>query len=121
MQTQSETIRFEVMKNGESKCVAGIDGFGVLSVDVHWVLRDPAYKPNGGTLREWCKQELKYHVGGVRSVEDQHVNWAFGDLAPGDEVTIRILGPGDFDEPANQGEKQPKKVSSTSKKKSKGK
>ena len=30
------------------------------------------------------------------------MTWAFGDLSPGDEITIRVLGPGEFDEPLHK-------------------
>lgn len=43
-------------------------------------------------------------VGGLQvnvpsEAESMPVNWAFVDLKPGDEITVRILGPGEFDAP----------------------
>ncbi len=88
MDTNSETVRFEVLVNGERRCVAGIDGLGVLTIITKWVMRD-----------EDSRQRLLLHVGGHRIAADQSVKWVTEDISMGDEVTIRVLRPGDFDEP----------------------
>ncbi|QDU35933.1 hypothetical protein Mal4_02150 [Maioricimonas rarisocia] len=87
------SARFEVLLNGERICVAGIDGEGVLSVGLDYVKRqdeDP---------------ELNLHVGGLGQYRSddprsQHVTWPTPEsIGVGDEVTIRLIPPGEFDAP----------------------
>lgn len=73
-----------------------------MSIVIDWVLRDPDEKPKGIGKEKWSKQKLRYSVGGIRAVDESHVNWRFGKLRPGDEVTVRVLGPGDFDKPRHK-------------------
>lgn len=84
--------RFEILKNGERVCVAGINGDGVLSVGLDYV-KHPGQD---------CTHSL--HIVGLglfdSSQERQHhAAWPAPGVATGDEITIRILPPGWFDEP----------------------
>ncbi|WP_182867995.1 hypothetical protein [Stieleria mannarensis] len=86
------STRFEILKNGKRVCISGINGDGVLSVGVTYV-KHPG-------------QDLSHdlQVGGLGVFDDSkerqhHADWASPQIATGDEITIRILPPGDFDEP----------------------
>src|SRR5215471_9403623 len=92
-------IRVEVLLNGRRIALAGVEEFGVISAIVSWVRRSPAKISaklradpkfdESQFLREVCDIE----VGGLNSVTEEHLSWAKESLAPGNELTIRILGP----------------------------
>lgn len=89
------SVRFEVIRNGERLCVAGINGDGVLGVDVGYINRDSDERP----------PDYRLHVGGLGYYHPSdgtkhHVRWKTPDnLNVGDEITIRILPGGEFDDP----------------------
>lgn len=89
-------VRFEVLVDGVPVCTAGQDGFGVLTALVSWRKLDPA---KGGTAKASAAGELDFSVGGIAGVEDKHTSWKVPSIAIGDEVTIRLLPPGQFDPP----------------------
>lgn len=101
------SIRFEVLINGKRVCVSGHDGFGVLDAILTWCKRDKArYDPvkNANlTSEEWNAEELWLDVGGLDSTRQpeakQYLRWGRYTLQRGDEVTVRILDNGQFDEP----------------------
>ena len=86
------STRFEILKNGERICVSGINGDGVLSVGLSYV--------------KHADQEGAHdlHIGGLGMFDgsqkrQHHAAWRAPRISPGDEITIRILPPGEFDEP----------------------
>lgn len=86
------TTRFEILRNGERVCVSGIHGDGVLSVGI-------TYVKHPGRV---CSHDL--HIGGLGMFDgsqdrQHHAAWPAPEISPGDEITIRILPPGEFDEP----------------------
>ena len=86
------STRFEILKNGKRVCVSGIDGDGVLTVTL-------AYVKHPG---EESTHDLQ--VGGLGmfdgSQDRQHyATWPSPNIATGDEITIRVLAGGEFDEP----------------------
>ena len=86
------STRFEILKNGERVCICGINGDGVLSVGLDYVKRSG----------EESSHDLR--IGGLGlfdgSLDRQHhADWPTPDVATGDEITIRILPAGDFDNP----------------------
>jgi hypothetical protein len=86
------STRFEILKNGERVCVAGINGDGVLSVGLDYV-KHPGHH---------CTHNL--HIGGLGLFDgsqdrQHHAAWPAPGITTGDEITIRILPPGGFDEP----------------------
>src|SRR5687768_3728837 len=99
--TQTAPLRIEVLVNGRSLGVAGVEQFGVVSAVLSWVRRAPskiteemradAHFDEQWFLRERCTVEL----GGLDSITETHLTWAKEALLPGAEVTIRILGPGE--------------------------
>lgn len=86
------STRFEILKNGERVCISGINGDGVLSVGLNYV------KHSG--------QESTYHlhIGGLGKFDGSrdrkhHAAWLSPAVVMGDEITIRILPPGEYDQP----------------------
>lgn len=84
--------RFEVLVNGERKCVAGINVEGILTAAA------TAYICKGdldlGCALEVCGVESQH------GPEHQSVSWFQpAPLRVGDELTVRILDKGDFDSP----------------------
>ncbi|HEX4327747.1 MAG TPA: hypothetical protein VH105_13065 [Burkholderiales bacterium] len=91
-------IRFEVSVNGAVKCVAGIEEFGVLSAIVGWVKRSPQTLTPGMRAKagfnenDFLEEKISLDVSGLDSAADEHVHWLQEGLAPGDVVTIKVLG-----------------------------
>jgi hypothetical protein len=84
-------ITFEVAMNRQRVCRAGVGKAGVLSAIVTWVGGSPRAPRRGGRTR---KGESWLNVGGLRHPRrgiHNHVTWANRVLAPGDEITIRVL------------------------------
>ena len=85
-------IRFEVILNGKRLCTSGINGDGVLSTIVNYVKHsneEPTCELRIGGLGH-------YHPTNDRQ---QQVSWPKPEIGVGDEITIRILPAGDFDDP----------------------
>ena len=105
---RSHRMRFEISINGKRYCVAGQNAFGVLSAILSWVKRRPErFDPKNGnmTLEQWTAEELRFDVGGIDNEDvtgSRQTSWNPRDgfvLKPGDEIVIRILAPGAYDEP----------------------
>jgi hypothetical protein len=103
-------MRFEITINGKRYCVAGHNAHGVLSAVFSWVKRRPdRYDPKTHkhwTPEEWAAEELTFDVGGLDSSDPEgsrQISWNPKDgpivLKPGDEVLVRVLADGEFDEP----------------------
>jgi hypothetical protein len=98
-------LRFEVFVNGAPVAVMGTNEFGVLSAIVGWVKRNPAaitdeLRSNpkfdeAAFLSETCDLQL----GALDSTSDRHASWKGTPLRPGDEVTIKVLPGGEYDDP----------------------
>ncbi len=97
-----QNIRFEVRINEEVVTTAGVDGYGVLTAILSWVLHDPDRIPEhvrSGTVdeqAEWLQEDLRIQVGGLGSAGN--LDWADQRLKLGDEVRIRVMPPGPVDE-----------------------
>jgi len=86
------STRFEILKNGERVCTSGITGDGVLSVSVMYVKHsghDSTHVLQIGGLGMFDGSQDRQH----------HAAWPSPDVAAGDEITIRILPPGEYDQP----------------------
>lgn len=87
------SVRFEVVLNGKRVCTAGIRGDGVLAVGLDRV-KHPGQEPT-----------YSLHVGALGSFgpdtgRNEHVSWPVpSSLGIGDEITIRLLEAGEFDDP----------------------
>ncbi len=93
-------MRFQIIINGEETCTAGIKDYGVLSAIFSWVLRDPAKydSKKHPSLEKFTAEETSFHIGGMLN-NGSHVEWIKREIKPGDEITIKILEPGEYDEP----------------------
>ncbi len=86
------STRFEVLKNGKRVCISGIIGDGVLCVGLNYVShpgQESTYDLQIGGLGMFDGSQDRQH----------HASWPSPDLAVGDEITIRILPPGEYDQP----------------------
>lgn len=86
------STRFEILKNGERVCISGLNGNGVLSVGVTYVKhpgQDSTHDLQIGGLGMFDGSQDRHH----------HAAWPSPDVAIGDEITIRILPPGEYDQP----------------------
>lgn len=101
-------IRFQFLVNGESICIAGAEGFGIFSSSLTWIKRGiDSYErarqgapPDWDTTREeWMEQSLGVVAGVTDAKYPRHATWLSRDLRIRDELTIRILDPGDCDNP----------------------
>ncbi len=108
MQNSGTNIRFQVLVNGEVRGTAGMDTLGVLSVIIDWVRRDPARAT--GLAEEhpefpdedWTGNKVHIRLGGLDTVTKEHVEWFGNELQVGDEVTVRVLAPGEYDPPIHR-------------------
>jgi len=105
MSESSDSVRLELSVNGQIVATSGVGTFGVLTGIVSWVRRNPDAIPEHVESdpevdpKEWCAEELVADLGGLDSVRNESLNWVNGQpLKIGDEVTIRVLGPGRIDE-----------------------
>jgi hypothetical protein len=106
-------IRFQFLINGKPVCTTGVEGFAVLSASLAYVKRDPErydeQKQQASdrwsiTREEWARES----IGICANSLSDHVrnSWFDRELVVGDEVTIRVLGPGEVDDPKLQMQKK---------------
>ena len=95
-------VRFELSINGNHIATGGVR-HSVLSVDVLRVARNPASRPGWIGKDEkfngdyWHREEMTVEMGGLDG--DDSVRWVEGTpIKIGDEIIVRILGPGVVDE-----------------------
>lgn len=103
-------IRFDVELNGEPWCRAGIDGYGVISVMLHWMDFDGKAEPHD---RDSFRKALSMSVSGFRAEKifdypneqeppaQTAIHWRDinAGLVVGDEIRIRIVEADEADEP----------------------
>jgi hypothetical protein len=91
-------IRYQVLINGRVVCTSGVEGLGVLTAILTWIKRKRRADDHApGTDEILESHYLK--VGGTTSGSDEHLQWCEEPLQEGDEIVIRILGPGAADKP----------------------
>ena len=104
-------IRFQFLINGKSVCVTGVEGFAVLSATLSYAKRNPdMYQKQKAksldncqiSLEEWARESIGIAAHSSSNDGSQHSSWFDHELGVGDEVTIRVLGPGPSDEPQQQ-------------------
>jgi hypothetical protein len=108
MPNSGENDRFQLLVNGVVKATADMESLGVLTVILDWVRRDLATAPDD--LRseadfdpqDWIGNEINVRLGGLDSTTDEVVSWFDHDLQVGDEITVRVLPPGEFDTPTRK-------------------
>jgi hypothetical protein len=86
-------LAFNVYRNNERVCIAGVGDRGVLHAAVTWVAHDPQKIPVGlnDTVPDQRLTEITLDVGGLRSTDRMHLRWAETDLQVGDEIRIQIV------------------------------
>jgi len=104
-----EAIRFEVELNGVRLCVAGVKTHGKVGVVVNFSRRNPRkmvqHKTKLGSMEDQITSDIQLFVGGAADgdpTEPNHsdfLTWRQRSLRAGDEVLIRVLPPGEFDQP----------------------
>jgi len=98
---------FEVYRNDEKVCTAGIRDFGVLTAMVAYV----AHRPD--KLARWMAEGIpadegvysNLSVGGLKDggeVKKEHLRWVDTALLPGDEIRIRLVDLPDADPPQHR-------------------
>jgi hypothetical protein len=106
MPDSGTNVRFQVLLNGEVVATAGLSSYGVLSIICDWVRRDLDEVPEakrsapGFNPADWIGDRVRMRVGALDSARDEHLEWFGSRLNAGDQVTIKILPPGEFDPPA---------------------
>src|SRR5438128_351292 len=95
-------MRFQVLVNGSPVCTSGQDAFGVLTAVLSWRKLDPTKIPpekRAAPSKVSSDGELEFSVGGIDGTENVHTSWKVPPVGVGDEITIRVLAPGQFDAP----------------------
>jgi hypothetical protein len=97
-------MRFQIIINGKKICTAGVKDYGVLSAIVSWLLRDPAKydSKKHPSLEEFSAEETCFQIGAMLN-DGSHVEWDRRKIKAGDEITIKILEPGKYDDPRKKG------------------
>jgi hypothetical protein len=85
--------------NGRVICTWGVNGpGGVMSAILSWVKRDR--QPDDEVSDDETIVESRWFtVGGIDHQTNDHGNWCEEPVQVGDEIRIRILGPGPANEP----------------------
>lgn len=86
------SARYEILINGKRHCICGLHGEGVLAINMTHVDTEQNKQPHSimpGALGHFDDSIQESH----------HAQWPAHELQEGDEITIRILTPGDFDPP----------------------
>ena len=99
----AENIRFRLLVNGDVKGTAGLASVGVLSQTLSWVHRDSDQAPSEiRDIQEWVCNKIQLRLGGLDSTGGEHLIWFSAEIRVGDEISIQILPPGEFDPPTEQ-------------------
>jgi len=106
--TSGSNLRLEISINGKVEVVVGLQELGVLDLNVSWIRRDPA-RANadvqslpGYTPESWRGGVPELSVGALDVTRSQNVRWLERQLSIGDELIVRVLPPGEIDEPREQ-------------------
>jgi hypothetical protein len=94
-------LRLQVSLNGRVLCVAGMDEFGVLTASVE-LTRLPGERDPSNPAHRPVEEHRQFWVEGQTFQEDDTLRWVKQTVGPGDEITIRVLGSGEHDPPAER-------------------
>ena len=65
--------------------------------------RDPERAPSEtGDVQEWVCNNIYLRLGGLDSTTDEHVVWFASEIRVGDETSVQVLEPGEFDPPVER-------------------
>ena len=103
-------ICFEISKNGEKICTAGIDSeFGVLTSILTWLKRDLNEFP-AKSRGDIAQEELSLNVSGHKNHgknDFENLYWLRDSISIGDEITIKVIESGGYDEPESRKRQDP--------------
>jgi RimJ/RimL family protein N-acetyltransferase len=88
--------RFVVTANGKQLCVAGVDGYSILTAILSRVSGTPGIRESSRSLMEGA---VDLQVAGMRDREQ--LLWLNEELVVGDELTVRLLEGGPYDQPTD--------------------
>jgi len=93
---ESAMLGYNVYRNNERLCVAGVGDFGVLTACVTWVGYSPERLVRWAADRISERQpvELALHVGGLKSDDREpglHLRWIDANVRVGDEIKIQVI------------------------------
>jgi hypothetical protein len=100
-------LSYNIYRNNERLCVAGVGDFGVLTACVTWVGHTPEKLARWASagISEQQPVELTLHVGGLKSddgVPALRVNWIDANLRVGDEIKIQVVDVAQVDAPTTE-------------------
>jgi hypothetical protein len=108
-------LRFDIAVNGKRVCLAGSGRYGVLSLALTWVGRDPRKPPQSRADARRQPEECKLRIGALTG--DYLESWETLPVKRGDEIAIRVLGSGLIEVPLERSRAiHPKATSSRAKK-----
>jgi hypothetical protein len=96
-------VAFEVFRNNERLCVAGVGDSGVLTAIVTWVTHSPDRVKQlaaEGISEEESAPDLFLQVGGLK--DRVHMDWSTQALRVGDEIKVHIIEATQVDTPTTQ-------------------
>lgn len=83
-------ICYETSFNGRKLGIAGAAGYGVLSMGMTWVQRDPARRRRGERKAHFGDEEHSLNVGGL--FQNEHLYWVKSrPVRVGDVIRVRVL------------------------------
>ena len=104
-------VAFEVFRNDEKLCVAGIGDFGVLIACVNWVAHSPEKLEERKAAGTWepPPTELNVQVSGLQSGETTplHREWIDATLRVGDQIKIHVIDAPQVDPAASEHRDKP--------------
>ncbi|HWB19683.1 MAG TPA: hypothetical protein VG711_05230 [Phycisphaerales bacterium] len=102
--------RFQLVVNDQTLKIGGLSDQGVMSVAVSWIcrpLKNRGEQSETEAVAESSGKHIQLHFSGLITEANKIINWHHSDPSVGDEITIRILPPGEFDEPQRVSEPPP--------------
>ena len=104
-------VAFEVFRNDERLCVAGVGDFGVLIACVNWVAHSPEKleQRKAAGISEPPPTELNVQVSGLQSDEATplHKEWIDAALRVGDHIKIHVIDAPQVDPAAREHRDKP--------------
>ncbi|AWM39927.1 hypothetical protein GobsT_16820 [Gemmata obscuriglobus] len=108
MSSSGQNNRLEVSVNGRVVTTAAVSDLGLMDFFLSWARRDPArltpemLATPGFTPESWAGGEFEYGLGALDTTRSETLEWLGGELRAGDVLSLRVLPPGEVDEPAER-------------------
>lgn len=106
MPDNESPVRFELNKNGEYRATGGVE-FGLTILNIVRIAHDPNNIPpdidDVSSRERYLNVEFSVHFASSISHTEEYLHWTHDEpLSIGDEITVRILGPGPVSEPVSR-------------------